>query len=102
MNGGDMKYEMTDNSPNQTFRIIDENIPYDFVIRTFKGRAYVSVLAEDEYIVTSMLIISGAPILPKRYARAAGGNFVFRDIEKDVVTTDRFDGISCTLYFEEE
>lgn len=96
-----MKYVMSDKSPSQTFRIVGSGAMYDFMLRSFRGSVYATIIANDQKIVSGKKIVSDVDLLPSWYSKTVGGNFKFIDIDNDIVTTDRFDGISCALYFEE-
>lgn len=95
-----MRYDLTDKSKNQTFRLLLGEDRLDVEIRTFKDVAYVSYILDDEYIIKSTAVVSGIPVLPDNLERKIGGRLMFVDIDDLPISTERFDGISCYLTYE--
>lgn len=89
-----MTYELIGKDKNQSFRIVLPDTILDISIRTYKGVSYLSLIADEKSVYRSRVIIDGASITPN-------GRLRFHDIDGMSLTTDRFDGISCWLEYEE-
>lgn len=88
-------------TPNQSFNTSINNHGFGFVIRQFRGLAYVSIDVDGNNVVNGIRAAHNADLLPASIARAVGGNFRFICQDKNYPNAELYDGVKCRLLFFE-
>ena len=91
-----------DDTPNQEFSIVLDNVRYDMRLRALTDVMCVDLTIDDVVTLTGVRVVDGTGIIPYKYLEMGGGNFFFLTELGDIPYWTEFGTTQDLVFINEE
>jgi hypothetical protein len=85
--------------PNQSLSITLDGIRYGIRLRSTKLTIAIDLTINEEEVLMGSRVVAGSPVIPYKYLKNGGGNFVFITELDDLIYWEKFGINQSMIYF---